>query len=207
MITILLFAIVPLRLCQELRPIYNIAHMVNSKEQVSEFMDTGANAIECDVQFYENGTAHRTYHGFPCDCFRICTRSSEIKDYFDYIRNVTISGAKYHGKLLFLLLDLKTSHLPTENKQSAGADIARILMDHLWINVTFSETVNVILSIGYVTEKDVLRGAVQAIQQRGAKYLDRIGFDVGPRRSPGGHKRDVQGTEHIWASMAWRRRH
>ncbi|CAN8013439.1 unnamed protein product, partial [Ixodes persulcatus] len=166
-------------LSQELRPIYNIAHMVNSKEQVSEFMDKGANAIELDVQFYDNGTAYRTYHGIPCDCFRICTRSAEIKDYFDYIRNVTISGGKYHGKLLLLILDLKSSDVSIDNKLSAGADIASKLMDHLWINGPFNEAVNIFLSIGHVADKDVLRGAVQAIQQRDAKYLDRIGFDVG----------------------------
>ncbi|CAN7979772.1 unnamed protein product [Ixodes pacificus] len=175
MITLLLLAVVPLLLSQELRPIYNIAHMVNSKEQVSEFMEKGANAIEFDVQFYDNGTAYRTYHGIPCDCFRICTRSAEIKDYFDYIRNVTISGGKYHGKLLLLMLDLKSSDVSTENKLSAGADIASKLMDHLWINVPFNEAVNIFLSIGHVADKDVLRGGIQAIQQRDARYLDRIG--------------------------------
>ncbi|KAM7314115.1 dermonecrotic toxin SPH-like [Ixodes scapularis] len=179
MTTLLLFAIVPLLLSQELRPIYNIAHMVNSKEQVSEFMEKGANAIEFDVQFYDNGTAYRTYHGIPCDCFRICTKSAEIEDYFDYIRNLTISGGKYYGKLLLLMLDLKSSDVSIDNKLSAGADIASKLMDHLWINVPFNEAVNIYLSIGHVTDKDVLRGAVQAIQQRDAKYLDRIGFDVG----------------------------
>ncbi|XP_029839439.4 dermonecrotic toxin SPH-like [Ixodes scapularis] len=179
MTTLLLFAILPLLLSQELRPIYNIAHMVNSKEQVSEFMEKGANAIEFDVQFYDNGTAYRTYHGIPCDCFRICTKSAEIEDYFDYIRNLTISGGKYYGKLLLLMLDLKSSDVSIDNKLSAGADIASKLMDHLWINVPFNEAVNIYLSIGHVTDKDVLRGAVQAIQQRDAKYLDRIGFDVG----------------------------
>lgn len=179
MIPPLLFAIVPLLLCQELRPIYNIAHMVNSKEQVSEFMNEGANAIEFDVQFYENGTAYRTYHGIPCDCFRICTKRAEIKDYLDHIRNLTSPGGKYHGKLLLLMLDLKSSDVPAENKLSAGADIASKLLDHLWINVSFSEAVNIFLSIGHVTDKDVLRGAVQAIQQRDDKYLARIGFDVG----------------------------
>ncbi|CAN7998576.1 unnamed protein product [Ixodes hexagonus] len=166
-------------LCQQVRPIYNIAHMVNSIDEVSKYVDNGANAIEFDVQFYDNGTAYRVHHGIPCDCFRICTRSAEIKEYFDYIRNVTRPGGKYNGKLLLIMLDLKSPDVKTENKVAAGADIATKLMDHLWTNVPFNETVNAFLSIGHVTERDVLRGAVQAIQQRDAKFLDRIGFDVG----------------------------
>lgn len=200
-ITLLLFATVPLLLCQALRPIYNIAHMVNSIKEVSEFMDKGANAIESDVQFYKNGTAHRIYHGRRCDFGRPCTKSAEIKDYFDYLRKVTISGGKYHGKLLVLMLDLKSNSVPPENKRSAGADIASKLMDHLWINVPFNEAVNIILSIGHVTEKDILRGAVQAIKQRNAKYLHRVGFDVGM----GGRLQDIRGmyrelkiSEHRW---------
>ncbi|KAG0432407.1 hypothetical protein HPB47_020871, partial [Ixodes persulcatus] len=108
---------------------------------------------------------------------------------------------KYHGKLLVLMLDLKTSDLPLKNTRSAGADIARKLMDHLWINVPFNEAVNIVLSIGDVIDKDVLRGAVQAIKQRNAKYLHRVGFDVGMGDSLEdirGMYRELKISEHRW---------
>ncbi|KAM7315808.1 dermonecrotic toxin SPH [Ixodes scapularis] len=76
--------------CQDdRRPFYVIGHMVNSIPQVSQFLELGANAIESDVEFSENGTALRTFHGLPCDCLRRCKESADIVDYFQYIRNVT----------------------------------------------------------------------------------------------------------------------
>ncbi|CAN7945828.1 unnamed protein product, partial [Ixodes pacificus] len=189
-------------LCQALRPIYNIAHMVNSIKEVSEFMDKGANAIESDVQFYKNGTAHRIFHGEYCDFDRSCCESAAIKDFFDYLRKVTISGGKYHGKLLVLMLDIKSNSLPPKNKRSAGKDIASKLMDHLWRNVPFNEAVNIVLSIGHVTDQEILRGAVQAIRQRDAKYLGRVGFDVGmggdSLQDIRGMYRELKISKHRW---------
>ncbi|RWS05624.1 sphingomyelin phosphodiesterase-like protein, partial [Leptotrombidium deliense] len=71
------------------RPLYNIAHMVNSIRQVNEFLELGANAIETDVVFYSNGTAMKTFHGTPCDCFRDCFHSESIVNYLEYTKNIT----------------------------------------------------------------------------------------------------------------------
>ncbi|CAN8013438.1 unnamed protein product [Ixodes persulcatus] len=121
-------------MCQELRPIFNFAHMVNSIEEVSQFLDEGATAIEFDVNFHDNGTADDIHHGFPCDCFRNCFKRADIDDFLDYIRSITNSDGPYKGKLLLLLMDMKTSDVPAESQLAAGADIASRLINHLWNN-------------------------------------------------------------------------
>ena len=84
------WALVNLNIAQ--RPFYNIAHMVNSIGDIKYYLDQGANAIEADVSFSDNGTALSTYHGYPCDCFRICTKSQNIQEYFEYIGFITNPG-------------------------------------------------------------------------------------------------------------------
>jgi hypothetical protein len=71
------------------RPFYNIAHMVNSIKEVPFYLEQGANAIEADVTFADNGTAIYTYHGYPCDCFRNCTEKENLTDYLSYIKDIT----------------------------------------------------------------------------------------------------------------------
>ena len=52
------------------RPFYLIGHMTNSVDDVKRFLEEGANALEIDVQFDEDGLIESIYHGIPCDCFR-----------------------------------------------------------------------------------------------------------------------------------------
>ena len=52
------------------RPFYLIGHMCNSIDEVRNFVSSGANSIEVDIQFTEDGLLDMIYHGIPCDCFR-----------------------------------------------------------------------------------------------------------------------------------------
>ena len=53
---------------------YNIAHMCNNIETLDWAVDQGANAIEADLQFDDQGNPTRFYHGWPCDCTCMCPR-------------------------------------------------------------------------------------------------------------------------------------
>lgn len=167
--------------CQDnRRPFFIVGHMVNSIAQVSQFVESGANAIESDVEFGENGTALRTYHGLPCDCLRRCKENADIAEFFRYIRNVTgFGGLPLHGKLLLVFLDLKVSKLPPRSKYAAGVDIAMKLVQNLWHGVAYYNRMNVLLSIGHASDKDVLLGAIHTISQFDFTLFDNVGFDVG----------------------------
>lgn len=163
------------------RPFFNIAHMVNSIKEVDQYLRLGANAIEADVTFQSDGTAKQTFHGSPCDCFRNCYMRENIVDYLEYIRKVTsLSDAKFKNRVALLFLDLKVTELPADSKLKAGKDISKKLLEHLWYNVDPNNTVNVLLSIGHVSDKDVFKGVVETLMKHGdATIAERVGFDVG----------------------------
>ncbi|KAH8023004.1 hypothetical protein HPB51_009608 [Rhipicephalus microplus] len=159
------------------RPFFNIAHMVNSIKEVDQYLRLGANAIEADVTFQGDGTAKQTFHGSPCDCFRNCYMRENIVDYLEYIRKVTgPPDAKYKNRVALLFLDLKVSDLPAPSKLKAGKDISKKLLEHLWYNVDPNNTVNVLLSIGHVSDKDVFKGVVETLMKNGDPIIaERVG--------------------------------
>lgn len=163
------------------RPFYIIAHMVNSLEEVDEYLSKGANAIESNIEFDNNGTVLGTFHGTPCDCFRTCMKKEKIDDFLEFIRDVTsFPDSEHRGKVTLLFLDLRTAKLPNKAKVRAGINIARSLVEYLWSDVPQKDRVNVLLSIHSVKERDVIRGAIAYIMQKASpSLLDKIGFDVG----------------------------
>lgn len=163
------------------RPFYIIGHMVNSVEEVDKFLRQGSNALEVDIEFADNGTVLGTYHGLPCDCFRGCFKREPIGEYLDHVRNLTsLPHSKYRGKMSLLFLDLKTTKIPKEAKAVAGVTLALNLVNHLWKGVLPMDRMNVLLSIGYVKDRDVTRGALAFLKEKGhADLLPNIGFDVG----------------------------
>lgn len=115
------------------RPVYNIAHMVNSIAKLDEAMADGANSVEADVSFADNGTATRLFHGVPCDCFRACDIEEDVPRFLQYVRKTTSGrGAKYSDKLALLFLDLKVTNVEEKQKYRAGVDIGRKLLRDLW---------------------------------------------------------------------------
>uniref|UniRef100_A0A224YKH7 Sphingomyelinase n=1 Tax=Rhipicephalus zambeziensis TaxID=60191 RepID=A0A224YKH7_9ACAR len=167
------------------RPVYNIAHMVNTIEQVDEAMRLGANAIEADVTFTANGTASWFYHGAPCDCFRWCDRHEEIPALLEYVRRTTsAAGGKYNEHLTLLFLDLKVTNVLPQYKYRAGVDIAGKLIRHLWSGVYTWNAMNVLLSIRSVRDGDVLRGALHTIYRIMPLMLYKTGVDVGNNDQP-----------------------
>ncbi|XP_050048227.1 dermonecrotic toxin SPH-like [Dermacentor andersoni] len=155
--------------------------MVNSVEEVDKFLSKGCNALEVDIEFADNGAVLGTYHGVPCDCFRSCSNRVPIADYLKHVRNVTAwRDSPYRGQMSLLFLDLKTAKLSKYAKLTAGETLAQNIITHLWKGVNPKYRMNVLLSIGYVKDSDVTRGALKIMQKKGpADFLSNIGFDVG----------------------------
>uniref|UniRef100_A0A224YEX3 Sphingomyelinase n=1 Tax=Rhipicephalus zambeziensis TaxID=60191 RepID=A0A224YEX3_9ACAR len=82
--------------------------------------------------------------------------------------------------MVLLFLDLKTSKVPAEYKLTAGRTLAESLVKYLWNGVPENRTMNVLLSIGYTNDQNVLKGAIKYLSQEKYAHLQRrIGFDVG----------------------------
>lgn len=159
------------------RPIYNIYHMTNAIWQVDEGMELGANAIESDVTFDNNGTALWFFHGVPCDCARWCERYEAVPALLRYLRRTT-DGGIYEKSLALLFLDLKTSSLYSDKKYNAGVDIANKLLNHLWLGVPAKKALNVLLCVHSVDDKELFLGAITTIHRQRPEMIDKIGFDV-----------------------------
>uniref|UniRef100_G3MT88 GP-PDE domain-containing protein n=1 Tax=Amblyomma maculatum TaxID=34609 RepID=G3MT88_AMBMU len=176
---VLFAALLGLVAADKSRPVYIIAHMANSIGDFDEAMEGGANAVESDVSFSEDGTAAKLFHGLPCDCFRECEAEEDVGAFLEYVRKSTSAdGGQYRDKLALLFLDLKVSDLDEERKYGAGFDIAQKLLHHLWHGVPFPQAMNVLLSIPSVTDQEVLRGAIDSISGYNSTLLNKIGFDV-----------------------------
>nr|XP_042903140.1 dermonecrotic toxin StSicTox-betaIB1i-like isoform X4 [Parasteatoda tepidariorum] len=115
------------------RPIWNIAHMVNSLAEVDVYLNKGANALEFDVQFNSDGEALYTHHGFPCDFFRKWWMWENIDAYLDKMRNLTTPGhEEFRKELVLLFLDLKVGKLTPLSLKHASKSLANKLKDIYW---------------------------------------------------------------------------
>lgn len=70
------------------RPFYLIGHMCNSIDEVKKFVSSGANSVEVDIQFTEDGLLDVIYHGVPCDCFRL------VLEYFFFFNLILTNDLK-----------------------------------------------------------------------------------------------------------------
>lgn len=74
------------------RPIWNIAHQVNDKNDVNKRIDDGANGIEVDVSFNSDGTAYKMEHRCPTGANTDCWEETDFIEYLEYLRNLTSPG-------------------------------------------------------------------------------------------------------------------
>ncbi|XP_054711507.1 dermonecrotic toxin LcsSicTox-betaIC1-like [Uloborus diversus] len=171
------------------RPFYIIGHMVNSIEEVTHYLDLGANAIEADIQFHPNGSVKEVNHGFPCDCFRTCTRSANVGDYLKYIRHITDPSlpGNYATRMVLQFLDLKMN--TSNNPRISGRDIARHVLDYLWSKDGSREhEVKLLLYIDSTKYRDAFAGFLEEFKNRREEArLTDVGFDGGT-----GHFYDIR---------------
>ncbi|XP_003741804.2 sphingomyelin phosphodiesterase D [Galendromus occidentalis] len=149
------------------RPFYIIAHMANSIPTMDLFLREGANAVELDVTFEPNGAAWWVHHGVPCDYFRVCHESTQLVDYLQAAatRNITL-----------IFLDLKSYKLSPEAKEFAGVDLALKLSGHFFDKG--GQQTNVVLSVPYVTEKQLLASFIEKMKSLKPEQLSKISYDV-----------------------------
>ncbi|KAG8184243.1 hypothetical protein JTE90_019482 [Oedothorax gibbosus] len=164
------------------RPFYIIGHMVNSIRQVKHYLDRGSNALESDIQFFNNGSVSYIYHGFPCDCWRTCSYHVPMSDYLKHVRDITDPDIEdsYHEKMLLQMLDLKLS--TSGNKTESGRDVARHVLDFLWSKDGKRKTeVRVLIYLDDVTsDQEFVSGFLAEFQDRGQeRRLADVGFDGG----------------------------
>ncbi|KFM76547.1 Sphingomyelin phosphodiesterase D LrSicTox-alphaIB1, partial [Stegodyphus mimosarum] len=167
-------------LCAERRPFYIIGHMVNSIGQIKHYLDLGANVIEADIQFHPNGSVREVYHGFPCDCFRTCSRSAKLSDYLKYVRKITDPSEpnSYFNKMVMQFFDLKLSG--SGNKRISGRDLARHVLDYLWTPDRRRQEVRALIYIDSTQDREAIRGFLEEFKARGEESrLKDVGFDGG----------------------------
>lgn len=160
--------------------------MVNGVDQIEEFLDEGANAIEADVTFDSDGTAKFMYHGFPCDCLRYCWYSSLLFRYLVEVRKLTTPGyPEYRENFVLLLLDCKLSSLRKEMKIKAGEDLAKKLIIYLWQRGKAESKVWILLSIPHTDHVDFIKSFRETLKVEGFSHLEsKIGWDISGNEKP-----------------------
>lgn len=163
------------------RPLYIVAHMVNSIFEIDEYIARGANAIEADVAFNSNGTVKSIYHGYPCDCYRVCDEREDFGKYLNRVRDLANPNhSDYQKSLTLLFLDLKLSEVSRSQKYRAGEEIAKHIITNLWTDDLSDPRISVLLSIGHTSDSEAVRGVQDTFTKshRGSS-MKKLGFDVG----------------------------
>jgi len=126
------------------RRFYAIAHMANTATAVDWAYSQGANGVEIDLNFDDNGNPTQFKHGSPCDCtcffppmcsqlgniFTACLASSSKTSLLEHI--AYINRTKANGFAL-VVIDSKLEKKDSENKQrAAGRNVVKLLEDHLF---------------------------------------------------------------------------
>jgi len=161
------------------RPIWNIAHMVNSIKQVDRYLNWGANSLEFDIKFDQQGKAYIVHHGVPCDCFRWCNYYENFTNYIKKLRDVTTPGSRYFRKeLVLLFFDLKVSDMYDAIYTGAGEDLAKQLLDLYWQGGKSGAQAYVLISIPSVKQIEIARSFERTLQAADPTfYTNKIGFD------------------------------
>ncbi|RWS20579.1 hypothetical protein B4U80_09906 [Leptotrombidium deliense] len=161
------------------RPFWIIGHMANSKSELINFLDAGANAIEADVTFNSTGSALITYHGVPCDCFRHCHSSCDINDYLKFVRNITTKNStEYRQNFTLLLLDLKTHLIDNKHLYNAGVAFAKTLYFNLFNSTGKESTLRVLLAVEQISHQNFILGFLNETKRSNFDFENRIGWQI-----------------------------
>lgn len=173
------------------RPLYNIAHMVNSLKEIDDYLARGANAFETDVYFAPNATPAFVFHGHPCDCFRHCGERERFDVYLGRIRELTSPDNDRHNpRLVLLMLDVKMTRVEHSAKALAGESLAKALLQYLYKdtarsvpggNITKGSDIRILISIDHVYDYDFVLGFQNEMESRKRDWIfqELIGWDIG----------------------------
>ena len=126
------------------RRFYAIAHMANTATAVTWALRQGANGVEIDLNFDDNGNPTEFKHGLPCDCtcsprefwppmcivLGDCSANSSKTSLLEHIAH--INRINTPGFAL-VVIDSKLDKKDSGNKQrAAGRNVVKLLEDHLF---------------------------------------------------------------------------
>ena len=164
------------------RPVYNIAHMVNTRSQIDEWLGYGANAIETDMTFDEDGTPKYLYHGFPCDVGRNCWRWDYIPEYIQAIQDRTVpSSPKFNPNFVLLMFDLKLRSVDKSVLKMAAEKFADVALIPLYNDK--SSKLKVLLSIYDTSMKDFITGLLAHLKAKRPDIITKIGFEINSEKN------------------------
>ncbi|XP_067040683.1 dermonecrotic toxin LlSicTox-alphaIII3i-like [Acropora muricata] len=159
------------------RPVYNIAHMVNAVKQIDEWLGYGANALEVDVTFADDGTPARFYHGKPCDIGRDCDRWDYIEKYINALRDRTIpTSSTFNSNLVLVMFDLKLTSLKKSALSKAGEKFVDAILIPLYQNNPTK--MKVMISVPKLSLKDFIRSVLKQLNAKQRSIIQKIGFDI-----------------------------
>ncbi|RWS21709.1 hypothetical protein B4U80_02679 [Leptotrombidium deliense] len=180
--------------------------MVNSISEINQFLDDGCNAIETDIKFDNMGRILNIFHGFPCDCFRLCNREANVADYFEYTRKITTPGDdSYRDSYALILLDLKTSKIEANYLEVAGKLFFDILYRHLFDSGKSMSKLKVLISVESTSHKAFIYTFVNEVKRMGiesnvGKYIGwQISFNEDIKQIDN-MWREIEDVTHIWYS-------
>lgn len=163
------------------KPVYNIVHMVNSLDKFDAAMDSGANAIQMDVELRRDGSAYLVRYGeaFNCRCsVEECERKEEFIEMLKYIRETTANySAKYGRKLCLVVLHIK-SNISWAYKYNSGVRIAEQLVNYLWSGVAVWNAMNVLFSVESSEDEKFISGANATVFKLMPHMINKIGYDA-----------------------------
>ena len=184
-------------------PFWNIAHMINSIEQVELALGMGANGIETDVSFdSRSGEPTEAYHGFPCDCGRHCHFREDLGKFVAHLGQLTRRAGG--ERLQLVLFDLKLKELRHDERllAQAGRGLATILIRNLYSSHNKVQGgLRSIVSINHASDAPLIRAFIEQAKSslsRGQLKWDilqqQVGFDVGMND-------DLRNISSMWDSL------
>ena len=157
-----------------LRPIYNVAHMVNANSQINEDWVNDANAIEADLTFYPDGTPKEFYHGFPCDCGRYCWNSDDPLSHFASYRQKAQDESQ---NFVLVWMDFKISESGMMNYSGSGEKVAELMTrEGSLFPLGEDVPINVLLGAETPDQKDFFLGFRDYISTNRPELLPKFGY-------------------------------
>ena len=156
---------------------YVIAHMANTERAVDWSYNQGANAVEIDLNFDDNGNPTEFTHGAPCDCSCLvrppmcsvlgdCLAKSSRTSLLEHIATT--------NRLALVVIDSKIGKKDSANKQiAAGKNVFKLLENHLFKKGYSGQ---VIIGAPYLTCLPYLKSAAE--KANSSPYKSKIYFSI-----------------------------
>ena len=160
-----------------IRPIYNIAHMVNSVKQIDTWLGYGSNALEVDVSFSKVGTPEYFYHGTPCDAGRYCERWAYIGNYIEALRERTLPDSrKLNRQLVLVMFDVKLKNVKKNSLSTAGEKFVKEILIPLYKDNPTK--MKVTISVPNFTLKNFILAVLSRLNAENPDIIQKIGFEI-----------------------------